>query len=81
MKSFSPSEDIYIYIYFFFFFTVPSGNTKLKKKKILGTNGYINMILFVKIKNFLVTCISVLNKLLGSIVWGGKSLPFLFSLY
>lgn len=39
------------------------------------------MILFVKIKNFLVTCISVLNKLLGSIVWGGKSLPFLFSLY
>lgn len=59
-----------------------SRNTKLKKKKkILGTNGYINMILFVKIKNFLVTCISVLNKLLGSIVWGGKSLPFLFSLY
>lgn len=79
LKSFSPSEDIYIYM--FVFFSSPSQVETKLKKKILGTNGYINMILFVKIKNFLVTCISVLNKLLGSIVWGGKSLPFLFSLY
>lgn len=41
----------------------------------------INMILFVKIKNFIVTCISVLNKLRNSVVWGGKSLPSLFGLY
>lgn len=55
LKSFSPSADLYIYIF-------PSlcvkWKHKIKRKKITGTNGYMNMILFVKIKNFLVTCVS-----------------------
>lgn len=31
------------------------------------------MILFVKIKNFIVTCVSVLNKFLSSIVFWGAA--------
>lgn len=78
--SISLSVDLYIYIYFFFLHCVKWKQKQIKFKKI-GTNEYINMILFVEIKNFIVTCISVLNKLLSSIVWVGKSLPSLFSLY
>lgn len=52
LKSFSPSEDLYMCVYFFFLHC-PKWKHKIeKKKKILGTNGYINMILFVKIKTF-----------------------------
>lgn len=49
---------------FIYFFPSPCQvETKnLKNLYILGTNEYINMILFVKIKNFIVTCVSVLNK-------------------
>ena len=50
LKSFSPSEDLYICVCFVLFFLHrPKWKHKIEKKKILGTNGYINMILFVKI--------------------------------